>query len=106
MPRTRTRTQLNRYRYELAAAILLTVSALGFLALAALNNEQENWPVQVKIQSPGQHPQQATTPELPHHHQVNHGAPSGEAENALVAAQLLLQNQLSLKPFGTHQPAN
>ena len=56
MPRTRTRTQLNRYRYELAAAILLTVSALGFLALAALNNEQENWPAQVQIQSPGQHP--------------------------------------------------
>lgn len=56
MPRIRTRTQLNRYRYELAAAILLTVSALGFLTLAALNNEQENWPVQVKIQSPGQHP--------------------------------------------------
>ena len=56
MPRSRTRTQLNRYRYELAAAILLTVSALGFLALAALNNEQENWPAQLKIQSPGQHP--------------------------------------------------
>jgi len=56
MPRIRTRTQLNRYRYELAAAILLTVSALGFLTLAALNNEQENWPEQVKIQSPGQHP--------------------------------------------------
>lgn len=53
MQRTWTRSQLTRYRYELAAAILLTVSALGFLAIAAFSYEQDKWPTQVKIQSPG-----------------------------------------------------
>ncbi len=54
MQRTWNRSQLTRYRYELAAAILLTVFALGFLALAAFSYEPEKWPTQVKIQSPGQ----------------------------------------------------
>ncbi len=56
MQRTWTRSQLTRYRFELAAAILLTVSALGFLALAAFSYEQDKWPTQVKIHTPGQTP--------------------------------------------------
>lgn len=56
MQRTWNRSQWARYRYEVAAAILLTLSALGFLALAAFSYEPDKWPTQVKIQSPGQTP--------------------------------------------------
>lgn len=39
MPRTTTTTRLSRYRYEIAAAILLTMLALSMLAVAAFSND-------------------------------------------------------------------
>ena len=47
---------LNRYRYEIAAAIILTISALGFMAAAAFSYKSNSlWSSEETIQSPLSH---------------------------------------------------
>ncbi|MEQ8824712.1 MAG: hypothetical protein RIC14_10095 [Filomicrobium sp.] len=48
---------LNRHRYEIAAAVILTLSAIGFLAAAAFSYKSNQiWSSEETIQSPLRNP--------------------------------------------------
>lgn len=55
MSRTRLNRRFGRHRYEIGAAVVLTITALGFLAAAALNYKSgDAWPNTVKFEAPRQ----------------------------------------------------